>query len=482
MMGMGEPLYNFEAVRDALLIVADGDGIGISKRRITLSTSGVVPMIERAGAEIGCMLAVSLHAVRDELRNELVPLNRKYPIAQLMEACRNYPGVSNAKRITFEYVMLKGVNDFIEDAKALVRLLKGIPAKINLIPFNPWPGSNTNAPTGSRSRSSRRWCSTPAMPRRCARRAGATSSPPAASSRARAKNSPRASAWRCAPWRWWSDCFVRPSHRHRFALIVASLAAGAAIAFGAIGPGWHADFGPVRRRHRLHHRGVLRVQLHRRGRPVAGGDPDRACRSFQNPLAARPSRGRRGAAGGGLLRQRPGAAVLRRVRSTIRHRRFRARPRSSPPAARCSASPIGRSPAATPAAGASGGSRRRKHLSHRSSPRKRGPSSYALVRLRVLDSRLRGNERRMFHRLRPLQRRVQPVVAPEQFAVGGDEARRAEDAEPRGFLRLRAQARLDRVALRLAAITACASWPSRVSTPAIVSGSPISRPSPNSRA
>ncbi len=141
MMGMGEPLYNLDAVRDALLIVADGDGIGISKRRITLSTSGVVPNIERAGAEIGCMLAVSLHAVRDDLRNELVPLNRKYPIAQLLEACRNYPGVSNAKRITFEYVMLKDVNDSIDDAKALVRLLKGIPAKINLIPFNPWPGS-----------------------------------------------------------------------------------------------------------------------------------------------------------------------------------------------------------------------------------------------------------------------------------------------------------------------------------------------------
>jgi len=141
MMGMGEPLYNFEAVRDALLIVSDGDGIGISRRRITLSTSGVVPLIERAGHEIGCMLAVSLHAVRDELRNELVPLNRKYPIAQLLEACRTYPGASNAKRITFEYVMLKGVNDSIADARALVRLLKGIPAKINLIPFNPWPGS-----------------------------------------------------------------------------------------------------------------------------------------------------------------------------------------------------------------------------------------------------------------------------------------------------------------------------------------------------
>ncbi len=141
MMGMGEPLYNLDAVRDALLIVTDGEGIGISKRRITLSTSGVVPNIERAGTEIGCMLAVSLHAVRDELRNELVPLNRKYPIAQLLEACRNYPGASNAKRITFEYVMLKGVNDSIDDAKALVRLLKGIHAKINLIPFNPWPGT-----------------------------------------------------------------------------------------------------------------------------------------------------------------------------------------------------------------------------------------------------------------------------------------------------------------------------------------------------
>ncbi len=141
MMGMGEPLYNFENVRDALAIVADGDGIALSKRRITLSTSGVVPMIERAGNEIGCMLAISLHAVRDDLRNELVPLNRKYPIAQLLEACRNYPGASNARRITFEYVMLKGVNDSVEDAKALVRLLKGIPAKINLIPFNPWPGT-----------------------------------------------------------------------------------------------------------------------------------------------------------------------------------------------------------------------------------------------------------------------------------------------------------------------------------------------------
>ena len=141
MMGMGEPLYNFEAVRDALAVVADGDGLSLSKRRITLSTSGVVPNIVRAGAEIGSMLAISLHAVTDELRNELVPLNRKYPLRELLEACRNYPGLSNARRITFEYVMLKGVNDLLADARALVRLIKGIPAKINLIPFNPWPGT-----------------------------------------------------------------------------------------------------------------------------------------------------------------------------------------------------------------------------------------------------------------------------------------------------------------------------------------------------
>ena len=141
MMGMGEPLYNFEAVRDGINVIADGDGLSISKRRITLSTSGVLPNIIRAGAEIGSMLAISLHAVTDELRDQLVPLNRKYPIAELLEACRNYPGLSNARRITFEYVMLKGVNDSLADAKALVRLLKGIPAKINLIPFNPWPGT-----------------------------------------------------------------------------------------------------------------------------------------------------------------------------------------------------------------------------------------------------------------------------------------------------------------------------------------------------
>jgi 23S rRNA (adenine2503-C2)-methyltransferase len=141
MMGMGEPLYNFEAVRDGLNVVADGEGLSISKRRITLSTSGVVPNIVRAGDEIGVMLAVSLHAVTDELRNELVPLNRKYPLRELLDACRNYPGLSNARRITFEYVMLKGINDSLADARALVRLIKGIPAKINLIPFNPWPGS-----------------------------------------------------------------------------------------------------------------------------------------------------------------------------------------------------------------------------------------------------------------------------------------------------------------------------------------------------
>ncbi|MGL5168923.1 MAG: 23S rRNA (adenine(2503)-C(2))-methyltransferase RlmN [Afipia sp.] len=141
MMGMGEPLYNFEAVRDALLIVSDNEGIGISRRRITLSTSGVVPNIARTGDEIGVMLAISLHAVRDELRNELVPLNKKYPIKELLEACRAYPGSSNSRRITFEYVMLKGVNDSLDDAKLLVKLLKGIPAKINLIPFNPWPGT-----------------------------------------------------------------------------------------------------------------------------------------------------------------------------------------------------------------------------------------------------------------------------------------------------------------------------------------------------
>ena len=141
LMGMGEPLYNFDNVRDAMEIVSDGEGISLSKRRITLSTSGVVPEIERAGQEIGTMLAISLHGTTDEIRNKLVPLNKKYPIKDLLEACRNYPGVSNARRITFEYVMLKGVNDTLADAKRLVQLLKGIPAKVNLIPFNPWPGT-----------------------------------------------------------------------------------------------------------------------------------------------------------------------------------------------------------------------------------------------------------------------------------------------------------------------------------------------------
>jgi 23S rRNA (adenine2503-C2)-methyltransferase len=141
MMGMGEPLYNFDNVRKALLIASDGEGLSLSKRRITLSTSGVVPEIRRTGEEIGVMLAISLHATNDRLRDELVPINRKYPLSELIDACRAYPGLSNARRITFEYVMLKGVNDSPADARALVDLLRGIPAKINLIPFNPWPGS-----------------------------------------------------------------------------------------------------------------------------------------------------------------------------------------------------------------------------------------------------------------------------------------------------------------------------------------------------
>jgi len=141
MMGMGEPLYNFDHVKSALAIVMDGDALALSKRRVTLSTAGVVPMIARAGNEIGSSLAISLHAVRDEIRDEIVPINKKYPIAELIEACRTYPGASNARRITFEYVMLKGVNDSLADARALVKLVAGIPAKINLIPFNPWPGA-----------------------------------------------------------------------------------------------------------------------------------------------------------------------------------------------------------------------------------------------------------------------------------------------------------------------------------------------------
>ena len=141
MMGMGEPLYNFDHVKSALAITMDGDAIAMSKRRVTLSTAGVVPMIPRAGNEIGSSLAISLHAVTDEIRDRIVPINKKYPIAELMEACRTYPGASNARRITFEYVMLKGVNDSLADARALVKLVAGIPAKINLIPFNAWPGA-----------------------------------------------------------------------------------------------------------------------------------------------------------------------------------------------------------------------------------------------------------------------------------------------------------------------------------------------------
>jgi 23S rRNA (adenine2503-C2)-methyltransferase len=143
MMGMGEPLYNFDNVRDALKIVMDGDGLGLSRRRITLSTSGVVPMMARAGEEIGVNLAVSLHAVTKEVRDEIVPLNRKFGIEQLLEACAAYPGANNARRITFEYVMLKDKNDSDRDARELVRLIRKykLPAKVNLIPFNPWPGT-----------------------------------------------------------------------------------------------------------------------------------------------------------------------------------------------------------------------------------------------------------------------------------------------------------------------------------------------------
>jgi len=141
LMGMGEPLYNFDNVKAAMEVASDGDGLSLSKRRITLSTSGVVPEIRRWGEEADTMLAISLHATNDALRDELVPINRKYPIAELMDACRNYPGLSNARRITFEYVMLKGVNDSLAEARALVKLLSGIPAKINLIPFNPWPNT-----------------------------------------------------------------------------------------------------------------------------------------------------------------------------------------------------------------------------------------------------------------------------------------------------------------------------------------------------
>ena len=155
MMGMGEPLYNFDAVRDALKIVMDGDGLALSKRRITLSTSGVVPMMARAGKEIGVNLAVSLHAVTKEVRDEIVPINRKYGIEELLQACADYPGANNARRITFEYVMLKDKNDSDADARELVRLIRkyDLPAKVNLIPFNPWPGAAYECSTPERIRS-----------------------------------------------------------------------------------------------------------------------------------------------------------------------------------------------------------------------------------------------------------------------------------------------------------------------------------------
>ena len=150
MMGMGEPLYNYDNVAAALRIVMDGEGLSLSKRRITLSTSGVVPAMRKCGEELNVNLAVSLHAVDDDTRDHIMPINKKYPLEELLDACRTYPGVTNARRITFEYVMLKGVNDSDADARQLVRLLKGIPSKINLIPFNPWPGSNFECSSATR--------------------------------------------------------------------------------------------------------------------------------------------------------------------------------------------------------------------------------------------------------------------------------------------------------------------------------------------
>jgi 23S rRNA (adenine2503-C2)-methyltransferase len=152
LMGMGEPLYNFENVKAAMLIALDPEGLAFSRRRITLSTSGVVPMIRRCGAELGVNLAISLHAPRDEVRDVIMPINKKYPLAELMQACRDYPGISNARRITFEYVMLKGINDSDADARELVRLLGDIPAKVNLIPFNPWPGTTYECSSNNRIR------------------------------------------------------------------------------------------------------------------------------------------------------------------------------------------------------------------------------------------------------------------------------------------------------------------------------------------
>jgi len=150
LMGMGEPLYNFDAVKQAMLIALDSEGLGFSRRRITLSTAGVAPMIERAGAEIGVNLAISLHATNDELRDRIVPINKKYPIRELLAACRDYPSLNNARRITFEYVMLKDVNDSDAEARALAAMLRDIPSKINLIPFNPWPGAPFERSTDAR--------------------------------------------------------------------------------------------------------------------------------------------------------------------------------------------------------------------------------------------------------------------------------------------------------------------------------------------
>ncbi|MFV2034295.1 MAG: 23S rRNA (adenine(2503)-C(2))-methyltransferase RlmN, partial [Halocynthiibacter sp.] len=150
LMGMGEPLYNFDSVRDAMKIAMDPEGISLSRRRITLSTSGVVPEIARTATEIGCLLAISFHATTDELRDKLVPINRRYNLGTLLDALRNYPGVSNSERITFEYVMLKDVNDSDADAHRLVSLIRGIPAKVNLIPFNEWPGAPYQRSSGNR--------------------------------------------------------------------------------------------------------------------------------------------------------------------------------------------------------------------------------------------------------------------------------------------------------------------------------------------
>ena len=195
MMGMGEPLYNFDNVRDALKLVMDGDGLALSKRRITLSTSGVVPMMARAGEEIGVNLAVSLHAVTKEVRDEIVPINRKYGIDELLQACADYPGANNARRITFEYVMLQDKNDSDEDARELVRLIRKyeLPAKVNLIPFNPWPGVAYECSTPERiARVQRHHLQGAASRRRCARRAGATSWRRAGSSRSASEKISRA--------------------------------------------------------------------------------------------------------------------------------------------------------------------------------------------------------------------------------------------------------------------------------------------------